>query len=64
MTTIDFAMHIYMHLVDGADTINARFVWKRAPEDKKKSKALMQAWSVVKAIRKSLYADAFQLLNA
>ena len=57
-------MHIYMHLIDEADTVNARFVWKRVDEDrKKKSKALTQAWSVAKAIRDSDFAAAFKFLG-
>jgi len=41
MSGVDYAAHIFMHLVDHADTVNARFVWKRAhPDIAKKSKAL------------------------
>merc|ERR1712125_27332 len=50
MTTIDYALSIYVHLIESADTVNARFVWKRAPKEKATSKALSQAWNVAKSI--------------
>ena len=54
-----------MHLIDDADTVNARFVWKRSHKDtKKNSKALNQAWDVTKAIKHSNYGQAFKLLDA
>jgi hypothetical protein len=61
---VDMAAHIYMHLIDNADTVNARFVWKRDTKELgKKSKALIQAWSVAKAIKKSEFGTAFTLLD-
>ena len=65
MSGVDFAAHIYMHLIDNADTVNARFVWKRVTEGlAKKSKALTQAWNVAKAIKKSDFGAAFALLDS
>ena len=32
MNGLDYAAMIYAHLIDKADTVNARFVWKRASE--------------------------------
>jgi hypothetical protein len=64
MTSMDYALHIYMHLIESADTVNTRFVWKRAPKGKETSKALMQAWGVSKCIRKSEYGKAFEMLGA
>jgi len=65
MTGVDFAAHIYMHLIDHADTVNARFVWKRDSAGlAKKSKALTQAWNVAKAIKKNEFGTAFTLLDA
>ena len=57
--------HLFMHLIDNGDSNNARFVWKRAPEDfRKKSKALGTAWSVAKAMKKGEFGEAINLLDA
>lgn len=61
---MDMTCHIFMHLIDGSDTVNARFVWKRASDkNRKESKALNAAWGVAKAIKKGEYAGAFKLLD-
>jgi hypothetical protein len=56
---------MFMHLIDNADSNNARFVWKRAPDTfQKGSKALQNAWNVAKAVKKGQYGQAIVLLEA
>ena len=53
-----------LHLLDEADTVNARFLYMRAPEYvKKTSKNFALVWSVVGQLETHNYEKAFELLD-
>ena len=41
MTALDYTAHVLIHLLDNADTVNAKFVCQRVPEDMLKKDALL-----------------------
>ena len=53
-----------LHLLDGADTVNARFLYLRAPEHVKKvSKQFALVWQVVTSLESHNYEKAFEQLE-
>ena len=60
---MDYAAHVLAHLLDDADTINAKFVWQRVPEDWQKDPTLKQLNEVAINLSKSAYEEAFDGLS-
>ena len=60
----DYVQHMLLHLLDGADTVNARFLYMRAPEHVKKvSKVFGLVWTAVASLESHDYEKAFELLD-
>ena len=60
---MDYSAHILAHLLDEADTINAKFVWQRLPEDFDSNPVLKQLNEVSINLSKSKYEEAFEGLS-
>ena len=60
----DYTAHMMVHLLDGSDTVNAKFLFQRAPEHvQKRSKSFNQVWSAVKALNQHAFGEAIGLLR-
>ena len=47
MTPFDYATHVLVHLLDDADTLNAKFLWQRVAEPLRADAGLKQAMATV-----------------
>ena len=60
----DYTAHLLMHLIDGNDTVNAKFLYQRVPESiSRQNQAFIRVWSVVSALSKSEFGNAISLLR-
>lgn len=51
MDEVDYTAHLMMHLIDGNDMVNAKFLYQRLPDHiKKRGHAFAQVWNAVKAL--------------
>ena len=62
MTPFDYAAHVLVHLLDDADTLNAKFLWQRVAEPLRADAGLKQAMATVEALDNSKYGEALALL--
>ena len=63
MTPLDYTAHVLVHLLDDADTINAKFLWQRVPDPMKKDAGLKQVFDATTALSKSQFEAALGLLD-
>ena len=57
-------MHMLMHLIDGNDTVNAKFLYQRIPQATiQQSRNFAQVWTAVKALAKSQFGEALAILK-
>ena len=51
MDGAEFTAQLLMHLIDGNDTVNAKFLFQRVPEPIiQTSESFQKVWTVVKAL--------------
>ena len=62
MTPFDYAAHILIHLLDNADTLNAKLLFQRVPEPLQADLGLKQAMQSVENLANSKYGEALKLL--
>ena len=62
MGPFDYTAHVLVHLLDDADTLNAKFLWQRVPEPLRADVGLKQAMATVEHLANSRYGEALTLL--
>ena len=51
MDGTDYTAHLLAHVIDGSDTVNAKFLFQRVPEAiRTTSRSFEQVWNAVKAL--------------
>ena len=64
MTGTDYTAHLLILLIDGNDTVNAKFLFQRVPEPiRESSQVFNTVWNAVKALAKSEFGDAIAILK-
>ena len=64
MTGTDYTAHLLILLIDGNDTVNAKFLYQRVPEGiRESSQSFNAVWNAVKALARSEFGDAIAILK-
>ncbi len=60
----DYSAHLMLHLIDGNDLVNAKFLYQRVPDFlKKRSQSFIKLWTAVKALHNNQFGTALSLLR-
>lgn len=64
MTGVDYTAHLLIHLIDGNDTVNAKFLYQRVPEQQRATcESFKTVWSAVIGLANGRSGDAISVLK-